>query len=241
MLGPTGSGRRAVVADLVENGIDAADRAVLLAFKDEPAAPAAVAEHPGRLPNLVVERWELDAEGRLSAPVAPGSTHVFLVTDGRADPADQIEVVRGWLEARGATIARVITVVDCALGHAHPELQKWHDACIHFSDVVLLGRRAGVPNAWISDFIARLRKAHFPCLVELVKNDGVDNPALILEPQARRMSTVFDAPDEWAALDDDDEEEGELDLDGAGKEDPYLEKYPSGHRARPLPDIRKFF
>ncbi|MGH8021519.1 MAG: hypothetical protein ACREIA_25210 [Opitutaceae bacterium] len=242
VLGPTGAGRRAVVADLVENGLEAADRAVLFTFKDELPAPDAVAEHLGRLPNLVRDTWELDADGRLSASIGPGSTHVFLVADGRADPAGQVEAVRDWLLAQKAAIARVITVVDCALGHAHPELQAWHDACIHFSDIVLLGRRSGAPNAWVSDFAARLRKAHLPCLVELVKKDGVDNPALVLDPQARRISTVFDAPDEWAGLEEDDEQTGELDAGeaAAGKEDPYLEKYPSGHRMKALPDIRKF-
>ena len=32
-------------------------------------------------------------------------------------------------------------------------LLAWYDACVHFSDVVLLQRREGVANKWVSDFL----------------------------------------------------------------------------------------
>ena len=242
ILGPSGAGRRALIADLAENGLDATEKALLLTFMDEPPPPPDLAEHLGRLTNLACRTWELDDDKRLIATIEEGVSHVFFVSNGRADPVDEIEAVLGWLPVAGASIGRVITVVDCALGHAHPELKRWYDACVHFSDVVLLGRRSSVPNAWIGEFTGRLRKEHFPCLVELIKNDEVENPALILEPQARRISTVFDAGEEWADLEDEDEdEESEGGDSGAGAGvDPYLEKLPSGRRVRELPDIRRF-
>jgi hypothetical protein len=40
-----------------------------------------------------------------------------------------------------------------------------------------------------------------------VKNDEVQNPALILEPQARRISMLFDDEEAWAIFDDDDSED----------------------------------
>ena len=42
------------------------------------------------------------------------------------------------------TIARVITIVNCELAEKHSALLAWYEACVHFSDIVLLNRREGV-------------------------------------------------------------------------------------------------
>jgi hypothetical protein len=49
-------------------------------------------------------------------------------------------------------------------------------------------RREGVANKWLSDFRAHFDGQFYPCLFELVKGGRVKNPALVLDPLARRMS-----------------------------------------------------
>ena len=206
--------------------------------------------------------WSL-REGFLSFDVdAIGdATHLFFLTDGRCDPADQLEAFKTWADSSGGEIARVITVVNCQLASKHPEVVAWYEACIHFSDVVLLNKREGVENKWLSDFQNRFKSQFFPCLFEFVKDGKVKNPPLVLEPQARRVSHLFDEV-EWEVVDDDGDatdaeetddaffdEEDEAGAKGDTVEeevelrpvvDPYLERNAAGRRAKPIPAIAKF-
>ncbi len=254
VLGSPGSGRRAVVADLIGAGLDpAADRAHVL-------LPAAEAAQAGDAAFASVSRWNWDAAKRAfaddAAPLPADATHVFFVVDGRVDPVEQLEALKPWLDSRGLAVARIFAVVDCQLAEKHPELAPWFAACVHFSDVVLLSRREGVANKWMSAFRRTFEDQCMPCLFEFVKSDGrVKNPALLLDPAPRRLSQYFDAS-EWDGLDladieigESDDEDGEdvrpiakteLDPDDQPPVDPYLERKQNGRRAIELPDIRKF-
>jgi G3E family GTPase len=199
--------------------------------------------------------WDATARQlRADAPSAD-ATHVFIVFDGTLSPVDQLEALKPWLLAHGLTLARVLTVVNCQLAEKHPALQAWFDACIHFSDVVLLNRREGVANKWLSEFRRRYEDQCMPCLFEFVKAGRVKNPAMLLDPTARRLSQYFDAS-EWDGLDLADVEIGESD-DDDGKDsrpldknaidpddqppiDPWFELDAAGRRRQPVPDIRKY-
>jgi CobW/HypB/UreG, nucleotide-binding domain len=248
ILGPAGAGRRAVLADLLANGLDPTARPALLSAATEAPADAAAEQSLAAVKTLARGVWSM-ADDRLIADVPAGATHVFVLSDGRANPVDQVEAFHAWLPSSGGELARVITVVDCKAGSEHTAMVRWYDACVHFSDVVLLNRREGVSNKWVADFVARFRKQHFPCLIEFVKHSEIANPALILEPQARRMSLLFDdtAPLTVTISEggDDDEDDGDdgtgevVDDDGAPV-DPYIERLAgSGRRAKEIPDIRK--
>ncbi len=255
ILGSAGSGRRAPLADLIATGLDESARTVLLVAEGERSADEVADRRLEASPRLVRSTWRLE-HGRVAAPPLPeDATHVFIVVDGRANPVDQIEALHTWLPSAGLELARVICVVDCQLASAHAELLRWYDACVHFSDVVLLNRRDGVASKWVSDFAGRYRKQHFPCLIEMVKKGDLENPALILEPQARRMSMLFDAEDAWAAggdedtvIEDEDDEDADKpsadaidDPDLVGQVDPYIERLAgSGRRAKEIPEIAKF-
>ncbi|HEX2101951.1 MAG TPA: hypothetical protein VHF69_14860 [Candidatus Synoicihabitans sp.] len=236
VLGATGSGRREVVADLIDAGFANAPEArpvVLLAENELPA------EIDARLPE--VWRWRL-VEGTIVAELPPDATHVFFVVDGRANPIDQIEALKPWLGGSGLELARVVCVVSCRLAEAHPPLLTWYDACVHFSDVVLLNRREGVGNKWFSDFRARYDDQFLPCLIEVVKAGRVKNPALVLEPEARRLSHYFDDEAEWAIEGDDEDEvaEGDEEVTAAPVEDPYLQRRAGGRRVKEIPDVVNF-
>lgn len=240
ILGPVDSGRRAIVADLMANGLDDDDRPALLVSPGESPLPELAQKRLKGVSNLLTGEWTLDhSQGRMEASVPEGATHVFFLSEGHSDPVEQLEALHAWLPTADAEMARVITVIDCKLGFEHPELKRWYDACVHFSDVVLLSRREGVPNQWMNEFSARFKKQHMPCLLEFVKKDEVQNPALVLEPQARRISMLFDDEEEWAKYDD-----GETDdLDGddiMGGVDPYIQKLATGRRVKEIPDIGKY-
>jgi len=248
ILGAAGSGRREVLADLIDGGLAEGDQAVVLLSSGETAS-----EHDAKLG--AVESWTW-TEGVVVAPdylLADGVTHAFVVTDGRSNPIDQIEAFKTWIEENGGELGRVITVVNCQLAEKNKQLLAWYEACIHFSDIVLLARRDGVANKWLSDFQNRFKDQFYPCLFEFVKGGRVKNPALILDPQPRRLSHYFDEPEwlvegqdaeddiEMGEGDDDEPSEGdEEEVEVTQAEDPYMERLAGGHRIKVLPDIAKF-
>ena len=221
------------MADLIGDGLGAGDRAAVLLSAGEAA-------DPGSTGLVGVSPWTLRPGSGVEAEFPADATHVFIVLDGRMNPVDQLEAWKEWLEARGAAVARVLLVVDCQLAERNPPLLAWFEACIHFSDVVLLNRREGVANKWIGDFRRRFEDRFYPCLFEFVKGGKVANPALILAPVARRLSHVFDEQ-EWVAVEDEDEqEEGEEEVEMKPEEDPYLERRMGGRRVHELPDIARY-
>ena len=233
MLGAAGSGRREVLLDLIEGGTVEGDRAAVLVSDQEWSDPA-----DARLPEF--GRWHQEGAAGIEAELPPGATHVFIVVDGRRNPVDQIEALKDWLSLQGAEVARVLCVVDCRLAEKNPKLFAWFEACIYFSDVVLLNHREGVSNKWIGDFQKKFEGKFYPCLFEYVKEGRVKNPALVLVPVARRMSHVFDEQEWIVADEEDDDEENEDDVEMKPEEDPYFERRSGGRRVHELPHIADY-
>lgn len=188
------------------------------------------------------------ADGQFLAPVPPGNSPVFLLLSGWENPVEQLDQFQHWLAQSGLALARILCVVHCQLAERHPALLAWYEACIHFSDVVLLNRREGVANKWVSDFRRHFEKQFYPCLFELVKGGRVDNPARVLVPEARRLTHVFEDEPEWIltnaegeTIDEEDETaEGEEEVEATPVEDIYFARDAAGRRARRIPEIRKF-
>jgi len=257
ILGAAGSGRRTILSDLIADGLSEDERAVTLVSQNEAETNP---DEEKKLGRTIL--WSL-RDGFLSfdTDAIGDATHLFFLTDGRSDPTDQLEAFKTWADSSGGEMARVICIVNCQLASKHPELVAWYEACIHFSDVVLLNKREGVENKWLSDFQNKFKSQFYPCLFEFVKNGKVKNPPLVLEPQARRVSHLFDEV-EWEVVDDDgetsdaedaddaffDDEEGEFaEGDSVEEEvelrpvvDPYLERNAAGRRVKPLPTIAKY-
>ncbi len=239
ILGAAGSGRREIVADLVEaNALEGAAPVVFLEAGELPS------EFDARLP--VVQRWEW-RDDEMIAELPSGGGSVFFVVEGRSNPVEQMDRLQAVLTAANAEIARILCVVNCQLAEKNPPLLAWYEACIHFSDVVLLTHRDGVSNKWVSEFLRHFEKLFYPCLFELVKNGRVRNPALILIPEARRMTHIFDAEQDWVftnaageKIDEEDETEDDEELEAAVEEDPYFQRDAAGRRVKRLPDITKY-
>ena len=241
ILGAAGSGRREVISDLIEGDSEARGSAAVLLEEGEAADEA-----DGKLGK--VGRWRWSAGGNIEAELPDeGEKRAFFVTNGRLNPVDQVEAFKAWLPLQGAELGRIICVVDCGLAERNPALLAWYDACIHFSDVVLLNRREGVANKWVRDFQERYTDQFFPCVMEFVRAGRVRNPALILNPCALRISQVFEDEPAWVPVGGDPEDEGgEEDAEGDEEvemvlaEDPYFARRPGGRRAKEIPDIAKF-
>ena len=234
LLGVAGSGRREILANLIADGLAAEDRTAVLLAEGE-----AGCESDARLGAF--SRWRWTPDHRIEVALPAGATHVFLVTDGRRNPVDQIEAVQAWLPVSGGELARIVCVIHCGLAARHHELLVWYDACVHFSDVVLLNRREGIDNKWLSDFQARYASQFLPCLFEFVKHGEVKNPAVVLEPQTRRISHVFDEELNWEITGTPEEDaEGDEEVEAHLEVDPYLDRLPSGRRAKEIPDVAKY-
>jgi hypothetical protein len=239
ILGAAGSGRREVVADLIEGGLAGGAKPAVLLASDEPAS-----ELDRKLSGLA--RWTWTGK-TIDAALPPDATHLFFVAQGRVNPVEQIDVFKPWLEAQGGELARVISVVNCQLAEKNAPLLAWFEACIHFSDIVLLNRREGVANKWLSDFRAHFDDQFYPCLFELVKGGRVKNPALVLDPLARRMSHAFDAEQDWVFTDaegeeieEDEESEGDGEIEATPAVDPYFVRDAAQRRQKKIPDIAKY-
>jgi len=232
-LGSAGSGRHELVADLALSGLGPEDRPqMFVAQPDLDESKVALGSAAGKLP---IAPWS-GLDGSLQLEVAPETTHLFILSNGRADPVDQVEALKNWLPLTTFELGRIITVVNCGFLNANASLVPWYDACIHFSDVVLLNNRGGLSSKWVPAFKARLRQNSLPCHLELVKKGRVANPALVLYPEPRRISLVFDE-EEHLYPDDDDTTDEEAVI---AMEDPYFERLVSGRRVREIIDIGRF-
>jgi hypothetical protein len=240
VLGAAGSGRRDIVLDLIEGGLERVDDVAVMLPAGEPARPI-----DAKLPG--VTRWVWQDEVILGTR-PEGAASIFFLVDGTKNPVEQIEQFKVWLDAQGVELARVLCVVDAQLAEKNPPLLAWYEACVHFSDIVLLNKREGVANKWMSEFLAHFKKAFHPCVFEMVKGGQVKNPALVLEPQARRMSHVFDEEQDWIFTNAEGEEideqeetaEGEEEIEAKAEEDPYFVRDAAGRRAKKIPDIARF-
>ena len=240
VLGAAGSGRREVLADLVEDRTESGDRtAVMLSDAEAPD------EFDRKLGEIT--RWHWHDEGMIEGALPPGAARIFFVSDGRRNPVEQCEAFKTWIDAQGAEIGRVLLVVNCRLAEKNPPLLAWFDAGVHFADVVLLNRREGVANKWMSDFQARYADQFIPSLFEFVKSGRVKNPALVLEPQARRMSHAFDAEQDWIftdaegeVIEEDEETDDDEEIEATPEEDPYFVRDAAGRRVKRIPDITKY-
>jgi hypothetical protein len=241
ILGAAGSGRREVLVDLIEGGLEEVHRPSVML----PAGESEASAHDGRLPLGSKWSWE---DGAIAGTLPADATHVFFVTDGTRNPVDQLEVFKPWLSAQGGELARIICVINSQLAEKNPALLAWFEACVHFADVVLLNKREGVENKWMTSFLGHFKKLYYPCVFEMVKDGKVRNPALVLIPEARRMTHVFDEEQDWIFTNSDgdeiDEQEetenGDEEIEAKPEEDPYFVRRNGGRRVKELPDIGQF-
>lgn len=220
LLGLPGSGRREILLDLATDA-----KPLILLPENEPSHP--LDSDLARMPSTCLERWRWrDHDFDFDLAHTTGADTFFLVTDGTLNPIDQIEATKQLLNRHDLTLGRILTIVHCGLAAAHPELEVWHQACIHFSDVALLNHREKVSQKWLKEFQNGFRRESLPCFFENVKNGRVANSVHVLDPTPRRLSLYFDEVDDPFFLKENEEDSPE--------EDSYIARYPSGKRCKPI-------
>jgi hypothetical protein len=252
LLGLAASGRHDLLRQLCAEAADDGPVAVLHAL-EEPEFP----DGPALASDTTEGTWSLEPGEhhgplRLVIPESSISARtIFLVGDGRDNPIDFLEAASVWLPTSGFTLGRILTIVHCGLAEKEPGLRAFHEACIHFSDYVMLGKREGVSNKWIGEFQRTFKEACLPSHLELLKGGAVKSPAFVLMPEPRRMSQAFDLdesafqlPPDVKIFDDTDDEDAEADeaeADDEAVEQPqvehYFERLAGGRRVKELPKI----
>ncbi|MCC5806796.1 MAG: hypothetical protein JJU00_10760 [Opitutales bacterium] len=245
-LGAGASERAALLHALIQRGFDpeSAPFTVYASERDLADEEESVTQLQRDGQTTVVPLTGGFADGPEALPEPPDRGTILFLADGRANPVDQLEALRGWMNTHGLELARIFTVIDCALLEANAGAAPWYDACIHFSDVVLLSNRADVSKKWVREYEKRLRREALPCHIAFVKTGGaVDFPAELLFPEPRRISQFFDPDESDPALEgiEIDGEPDDEDVDSTDPQsDPYLARTEQGYRVKRLVDITRF-
>ena len=179
------------------------------------------------------------------AEALPPETLQVLAYAGRVFPAALLEELADGCARGTVEVGRVTTLVHGPACRDSREAERWYEAAIHFSDLVLVDPRGtGVDEKWIRDFEERFRKQRFPCLFDRVKKGRPRNPAWLLDVQARRLSEAFESREEPGLATDvvieegvspEEEEEGEV-----RPTDPYLRRNAAGEFEQYVPDLPTF-
>ncbi len=232
IYGIPNSGRREILFDLIEAGLDH-DEPVLY-FRPEEEPDSLFDQKLEALKNVSVATWKLVGTTLQHGSIKAAPRKVIFLAPGACDPADAAEALKQWTDGNQCQIARIITVVHCTFLSQNKSALPWFDACIHFSDVILLNRRENVTNKWVKDFEEEYHKQYCPARFLLVKKGRVANPFEVLEPEARRLSLYFD---DLIPI-----EEDELEGDEAPEDmqpDKYIKRLENGQRAHRIPSILK--
>ena len=117
----------------------------------------------------------------------------FIVLDPRQSPVQQLVRLAGDLGKCLIEPVKVVTCVDCSAAEQNAPLRAWYEACVYYSDIVLLGNRGGASKHFVHDYQKHFEKECFPCLFLFLKGPGnPDQPLEVLAPDTRRLSQLFD-------------------------------------------------
>jgi hypothetical protein len=228
VLGIVGSGRSSVVKELVENAWPEGKKIRILTEASETLDS-----------KIKSENWHFKS-GETHLPEPSDETAALLITHGRLSAVDQMEAIHRQVTHSHWQIQRIITVVDCALAYRHPEISEWYDACVHFSDVVILNRRWEVPGQWMSKFLEKYENSFYPCLfLNFLKEGRLTNPAAVIEGEPLRMTHIFDEIDAVDEMEFDEDNLPEEPFDLVRQPDKYFSRDDLGRRLITVPDIKE--
>ena len=142
ILGTPGTGRREIVRDLLENGRESGERALVLLPESDIVNSAEAAMTA--LENVQLRRWTWTENGFPSVPRSDERS-IFFLSDAKADPITQIEALKPWLQENGVELARILCLVDCQLAEKNPFRDKTDPG---------LGRDCALEANLITDFLA---------------------------------------------------------------------------------------
>jgi hypothetical protein len=230
ILGSPSAEKEVVVSQLITEGFTEEETILLLI----PEAARSSAETPllqscdykKTHPKVVVEYWNAEQKPLIVSHYRfKNYSAVFLFVSDHHNLIDQLEYLSEWTLENSLIVSRILTVVDCSAFLLDSKLFPWIEACIHFSDTVLLNKTAGVESKALESFVTYFKDNHYQCLFYKLHPKKPLNSQEILYPEARRLSLAFDILD----ISDSDDEEVVKDL--------YFECNHLGQRLKKLPNI----
>ena len=223
ILGPNGSGRRALLADFIDS-LESESSVLYFKHRDE-----IINDYDSPLESLNAVSavfWSVEGSKIKHESISVSPSSIFFIAPASIDLADVMEGLKGWLSKNDCQLTRIITVIDCKSLSENNSQNSWYDAAVHFSDMVLLNRREGVSEKWIKDMVTEKKKQFHPTRFELVKKNRVNTPIDVLDTQAYRTSLYFD---DLIPIEEDEFEDL---LPEDRKIDPYIERLESGKRSK---------
>lgn len=204
--------------------------------------PESLREHITELKD-----WKLEFYHSESPPPIPDEEFQklhFVLYDPLAPLAPQILNLSRELIPRGMAPARIFTVVDCAAAESSQHAKDYFDACVYYSDVVLLGNRDSVSKKWIRQFQDHFKKMAIPSRFQFLKKGGkTENPEALLFPETRRLSKLFDLPEEPGGISQ-IQIESSFDLEAWEEDEDEPDTYQPGPEdeapAKQIPDASSF-
>ena len=223
ILGPNGSGRRALLADFIDS-LESESSVLYFKHRDE-----IINDYDSPLESLTEVKtvlWSVEGSKIKHESISVSPSSIFFIAPASIDLADVMEGLKGWLSKNDCQLTRIITIIDCKSLSENNSQNSWYEAAVHFSDMVLLNRREGVSEKWIKDMVTEKKKQFHPTRFELVKKNRVNNPIDVLDAQAYRTSLYFD---DLIPIEEDEFEDL---LPEDRKIDPYIERLESGKRSK---------
>jgi hypothetical protein len=181
-----------------------------------------------------------DPESRIWVFDPDATATAFILIDPRLNPVEQLECIAEDLKKCLIEPLKIITCVDCQAVEEQARAKGFYEACIYYSDIVLLGNRSTVAKSFTRNYEKHFEQGCYPCLFLFLKGPGnPDNPFEILTPGIRRLSQLFDLGESNA-----EPElpgiiiEASCDLDVEEEEaDPYRNPLDPASGTAPIPDV----
>ena len=225
ILGPNGSGRRALLADFIDSS---ESESSVLYFKHRDEIINDYDSSLEKLAEVSTVLWSVEDSKIKHDSISVNPCSIFFIAPASVDLANVMEGLKGWLSKNDCQLTRIITVINCKSLSENNSQHSWYEAAVHFSDMVLLNRREGVSEKWIKDMVTEKKKQFYPTRFELVKKNRVNNPSDILDTQTYRTSLYFD---DLIPIEEDEFEDL---LPEDRKIDPYIDRLESGKRGKPV-------
>ena len=225
ILGPNGSGRRALLADFLDS-LESESSVLYFKHRDE-----IINDYDSSLEKLAevsTVLWSVEDSKIKHDTISVNPCSIFFIAPASVDLANVMEGLKGWLIKNNCQLTRIITIINCKSLSENNSQNGWYDAAVHFSDMALLNQREGVSEKWIKAMVTEKKKQFHPTRFELVKKNRVHNPSDILDSQTYRSSLYFD---DLIPIEEDEFEDL---LPEDRKIDPYIERLESGKRSKPV-------
>ena len=146
ILGPNGSGRRALLADFIDSS---ESESSVLYFKHRDEIINDYDSSLESLNALSTVLWSIEGSKIKHESISVSPSSIFFIAPASIDLADVMEGLKGWLGKNDCQLTRIITIIDCKSLSENNSQNSWYEAAVHFSDMVLLNRREGVSEKWI--------------------------------------------------------------------------------------------